>query len=178
MRVDGGYLDAVSEGTAVVTAAVNGFANYTDSVKVTVKRSTAAVISATADAGTPLSFSTLRSQFRDRSSTVLGESLSYLSGLSVPTDQGTLYYRYTSADDTGAVVWTSERYYLSPDSGQLGFRMSPSFPRGIPVAPRSSPTPVTPRDPAFLGHCGCRCGGGSGYYASGCQWRGRAVQRR
>lgn len=72
VRVDGGYLYAVSEGTAVVTAKVNGFANYTDSVKVTVKRSTAAVISATADAGTPLSFSTLRSQFRDRASTVLG----------------------------------------------------------------------------------------------------------
>lgn len=46
VRVDGGYLYAVSEGTAVVTAKVNGFANYTDSVKVTVKRSTAPVISA------------------------------------------------------------------------------------------------------------------------------------
>ena len=130
VRVDGGYLYAVSEGTAVVTAKVNGFANYTDSVKVTVKRSTAAVITASADAGEPLSFSTLRSQFRDRASTVLGESLSYLSGLSVPTDQGTLYYRYTSADDTGSGVGTAERYYLSPGSGEMGLSDVTFVPKG------------------------------------------------
>lgn len=61
---------------------------------------------------------------------MLGEPLSYLSGLSVPTDQGTLYYRYTSADDTGAGVGTSERYYLSPDSGQLGLSDVTFIPKG------------------------------------------------
>lgn len=120
VRVDSGYLYAVAEGTATITAKVNGFANYTDSVSVTVKRNTAEVITASAGAGTPLSFSTLRTQFQNRASTVLGESLSYISGLSVPTDQGTLYYRYTSGDDTGAGVGTSERYYVNPGSGQVG----------------------------------------------------------
>lgn len=120
VRVDSGYLYAVAEGTATITAKVNGFANYTDSVSVTVKRNTAEVITASAGAGTPLSFSTLRTQFQNRASTVLGESLSYISGLSVPTDQGTLYYRYASSDDTGAGVGTSERYYVNPGSGQVG----------------------------------------------------------
>lgn len=120
VRVDSGYLYAVAEGNATITAKVNGFSNYTDSVSVTVKRNTAEVITASAGAGTPLSFSTLRTQFQNRASTVLGESLSYISGLSVPTDQGTLYYRYASGDDTGAGVGTSERYYENPGSGQVG----------------------------------------------------------
>lgn len=120
VRVDSGYLYAVAEGTATITAKVNGFANYTDSVSVTVKRNTAEVITASAGADTPLSFSTLRTQFQNRASAVLGESLSYISGLSVPTDQGTLYYRYASSDDTGAGVGTSERYYVNSGSGQVG----------------------------------------------------------
>lgn len=120
VRVDSGYLYAVAEGNATITAKVNGFSNYTDSISVTVKRNTAEVITASAGAGTPLSFSTLRTQFQNRASTVLGESLSYISGLSVPTDQGTLYYRYASGDDTGAGVGTSERYYVNPGSGQVG----------------------------------------------------------
>lgn len=130
VRVDSGYLYAVSEGTAVITAKVNGFSNYTDSVTVTVKRSTAAVITASAGAGDPLGFSQLRGQFQNRASEVLGESLSYISGLSVPTDQGTLYYRYTSGDDTGAGVGTAERYYVSPGSGQMGLSDLTFVPKG------------------------------------------------
>lgn len=130
VRVDSGYLYAVSEGTATITAKVNGFANYTDSVSVTVKRSTAAVITASAGAGSPLSFSTLRTQFQNRASTVLGQSLSFISGLSVPTDQGTLYYRYASSDDTGAGIGTSERYYVSPSTGQMGLSDITFVPKG------------------------------------------------
>ncbi|WP_308856436.1 S-layer homology domain-containing protein [uncultured Oscillibacter sp.] len=130
VRVDSGYLYAVSEGTAVITAKVNGFSNYTDSVTVTVKRSTAAVITASAGAGDPLDFSGLRGQFQNRASVVLGESLSYISGLSVPTDQGTLYYRYTSGDDTGAGVGTAERYYVSSGSGQMGLSDLTFVPKG------------------------------------------------
>lgn len=130
VRVDGGYLYAVSEGTATITAKVNGFSNYTDSVSVTVKRNTASVITASAGAGAPLSFSTLRAQFQNRASSVLGASLSYISGLSVPTDQGTLYYRYTSSDDTGAGVGTSERYYVSPGTGQMGLSELTFVPKG------------------------------------------------
>lgn len=128
--MDSGTSYAVSEGTAVITAKVNGFSNYTDSVTVTVKRSTAAVITASAGAGDPLDFSGLRGQFQNRASAVLGEPLSYISGLSVPTDQGTLYYRYTSGDDTGAGVGTAERYYVSPGSGQMGLSDLTFVPKG------------------------------------------------
>lgn len=130
VRVDSGYLYAVGEGTATITAKVNGFANYTDSVSVTVKRNTAEIITASAGVGTPLSFSTLRTQFQNRASNVLGTSLSFVSGLSVPTDQGTLYYRYASGDDTGAGVGTSERYYLTPGSGQMGLSKITFVPKG------------------------------------------------
>lgn len=130
VRVDSGYLYAVGEGTATIAAKVNGFSNYTDSVSVTVKRNTAEIITASAGVGMPLSFSTLRTQFQNRASTVLGMSLSFVSGLSVPTDQGTLYYRYASSDDTGAGVGTSERYYLFPGSGQMGLSEITFVPKG------------------------------------------------
>lgn len=130
VRVDSGYLYAVGEGTATITARVNGFSNYTDSVTVTVKRSTAAVITASAGAGAPLSFSTLRADFQSRAYTVLGNSLTYISGLSVPTDQGTLYYRYASSDDTGAGVGTGERYYLNPGTAQMGLSELTFVPKG------------------------------------------------
>ena len=130
VRVDSGYLYAVGEGSATITAKVNGFANYTDSVSVTVKRNTAEIITASAGVGTPLSFSTLRTQFQNRASNVLGTSLRFVSGLSVPTEQGTLYYRYASGDDTGAGVGTSERYYLTPGSGQMGLSEITFVPKG------------------------------------------------
>lgn len=120
LRVDSGYLYGVKAGTATVTVQVNGFSSYSDSMTVTVEESTAAVISASAQTGSPLSFSSLRSDFRDRCSTVLGKSLNYISGLSVPTSQGTLYYRYASEGDTGTGIGTGERFYVSPGSGQMG----------------------------------------------------------
>lgn len=118
VRVDSGFVYGVSEGTATVTVQVNGFSSFTDRIEVTVKKSTAAVITASASTGSPLSFSSLRSQFQDRCSTVLGASLNFISNLSVPTSQGTLYYRYVSEGDTGSGIGTGERFYVSPTSGE------------------------------------------------------------
>ena len=118
VTVDSGYLTGMSVGQATITAKIDGV-TLSDTCKVTVKSNTAEVIKATAETGTPLRFSSLVSQFQNRSSTVLGKSLSYLSGLSVPTDQGTLYYRYVGEGDTGAGIGTSERFYVSPGAGQL-----------------------------------------------------------
>lgn len=119
VRVDSGYVYGVGEGTATVTVRVNGYSDYYDTISITVKKSTAAVITASAGTGSPLSFASLSYQFQDRCSSVLGQSLSFLSGLSVPTNQGTLYYRYADQSDTGAGVGTGERFYLYPGSGQM-----------------------------------------------------------
>lgn len=79
----------------------------------------------------------------------------------MPTDQGTLYYRYTSADDTGAGVGTSERYYLSPDSGQLGLSDVTFIPKGdFSGTAVISYTGLCLGNQLFPGHCGGRCGGG------------------
>lgn len=118
VRVTNGYLYGLQEGEAVITAKVSG-ATYTDSCTVKVERNTAAVISASASTASPFSFSEIASDFEDRCETVLGQSLSYISGLSVSTSQGTLYYKYYSEADTGAGIGTAERYYVDPSTGQM-----------------------------------------------------------
>ena len=117
VRVQNGYLYGLAEGTATITAKVEGV-TYTATCEVKVERNTAAVITAAAGAGEPLSFSSIQSQLQNRCSTVLGSSLSYIGAVSVPTNQGTLYYRYASESDTGAGVG-NENYYVSPGLGQM-----------------------------------------------------------
>lgn len=119
VQVSSGYLYGVSEGTATISAQVSGYSSYSDKVTVTVKRNTADVITASMDAGAALSFSSLVSQINAQSQSVLGQPLSYISGLTVSTDQGTLYYRYASSGDTGDGVGSGQSYYVSPGSGQL-----------------------------------------------------------
>ncbi|MGN8969008.1 S-layer homology domain-containing protein [Intestinimonas sp. HCP28S3_D6] len=117
VTVSNGYLYAKAEGTAVITASAG--TAYTATCEVTVKRNTADIITASVDAGAPLSFSSIQSRIQTQASNVLGRSLSYISGLSVSTSQGTLYYRYQSDSDTGAGIGTGERYYVSPSLGQM-----------------------------------------------------------
>lgn len=119
VRVVSGYLYPVAAGTATVTATVSaGGRSYTDTCEITVERSTADVITASVGASEPLAFSGLRSRLQSQCTSVLGASLSYVSGLSVPTDQGTLYYGYRSEGDTGLGIGTGERYYVSPGLSQ------------------------------------------------------------
>lgn len=120
VRVESGYIYPMLPGTAEVTASVDGFSDCTDMCKVTVKSNTAQVIHASASVSAPLSFSSLAYQLQNQCSNVLGKSLSYVGGLSVPTDQGTLYYHYTNEGDTGAGVGTGQNYYLIPGNGQNG----------------------------------------------------------
>lgn len=118
-RVENGYVYGLAEGTVTITAKVNG-TSYTDTCEVKVERNTADIITESVDAGEPLHFSDIQSRLKTQCSNVLGRSLSYISGLSVSTSQGTLYYRYQSDSDTGAGVGTGERYYVSPSLGQMG----------------------------------------------------------
>ncbi len=119
VAVSNGYLMPKKEGESTITAKVVG-ATYTDTCKVIVKRNTAQVISRSVEAGQPLDFSQVESAISTQCQNVLGRSLSYVSGLTVSTRQGTLYYRYQNEGDTGFGVGTGERYYLSPSLGQMG----------------------------------------------------------
>lgn len=118
VRVDSGYVYPLLPGEATITVTVQGYSDCIDTCRVTVKSNTAEVIQASAAPSSPLSFSSLVSQLQRESSDVLGRSLSYISGLSVSTKQGTLYYNYTSEGNTGAGVGTSETFYVSPGNGQ------------------------------------------------------------
>lgn len=117
VTVDSGYLYAVKEGEATITATVQGTA-YSNQCKVTVKRNTADVITDSVDAGEPISLASLRSRIQTECTDVLGTSLSYVSGFTLSTTQGTLYYRYQSEADTGYGVGTGEKYYVAPPLGQ------------------------------------------------------------
>ena len=118
VEVSQGYLYPKNPGTATITVQINGYSNYTDSVEVTVEKATAEVIHASAGAASPLSFSSLVSRLQSQSFNVLQKGLLYVSGLSVSTQQGTLYYHYTSEGDTGSGVGTNETFYVSPGNGQ------------------------------------------------------------
>ena len=85
----------------------------------TVKRNTADILFGSAGVGEPLAFSSLRSKLQNQCSSVLGSSLRYISGLTVDTRQGTLYYQYKSEGDTGKGVGTGEQYYADPSLGQM-----------------------------------------------------------
>lgn len=118
VAVSQGYLMPKKEGTSTITAKVVN-TTYTAKCEVTVKRNTAQVISRSVEAGQPLEFSQVESAISTQCQNVLGRSLSYVSGLTVSTRQGTLYYRYQNEGDTGFGVGTGERYYLSPSLGQM-----------------------------------------------------------
>lgn len=116
----GGYCYALKEGTATIKAKVDGF-SYEDTCNIKVKTNTAAVITPPGQfvAGAPLRFADITGEFQNRCSTVLDQSLQYISGLSVDdTRQGTLYYQYRSADDTGRGIAPSDTFYLNASTGQ------------------------------------------------------------
>lgn len=118
--VNQGYLYPKSVGKATITVSINGHSDYKDTVEVTVEKATADVIHASAATGSPLAISSLVSQLQTQSSNVLQSSLSYVSALSVPTNQGTLYYNYVSEGNTGDGVASSANYYVNPGNGQNG----------------------------------------------------------
>ena len=125
----GNYYIARDEGTATVTATVNG-TTYSDSCEIQVHPNTAAVIRAQASAGAPLSFASLTGELNSRSRELLGEPLAYLSSISVSTREGTLYYQYQSEGDTGAGVGTTEIFYVSPAASQKGIHEISFVPKG------------------------------------------------
>lgn len=66
--------------------------------------------------GDVLDFSSLTSHFNK----LAGGKLYYITNVSVPTNQGTLYYNYTSDSQPGAGVAQSGSYYRNPSQEQRG----------------------------------------------------------
>lgn len=116
VKVDRGYVYPLAEGTATITATVNGY-TYSDTCTITVKSNVAETIKPSAiNPGTALCFKNLTSDLQNCCSTVLKQNLQYLSGLSVSTKEGTLYYKYRSDDDTGRGISPTDTFYLSGSS--------------------------------------------------------------
>lgn len=115
----GGYCYALTEGEATITAKVDGF-SYEVNCKIKVKTNTAAVIkpSKPVSPGTAMHFSSLTDSLQTQCRNVLEKDLTYISGVSVSTKEGTLYYQYRSSDDTGRGIAPSDTFYLNPSIGQ------------------------------------------------------------
>lgn len=118
-EVSGGTISAHYEGTATITATANA-TGYTAQCNVTVKKDEAEAIRSSVDGTKPLAFSSFLSTLCIRCTEKTGDSLSYLSSISVPPTQGVLYYGYVSADAPGHGVGGSEKYYYAPGNGQEG----------------------------------------------------------
>lgn len=104
-------------GKAVVEATANsGRYRVTLTVQVDPDPSTNQTLSLTLKNGETLPFNgpELSSVFSGQ----IGGKVEYVTGLFVPTDQGTLYYGYRSESEPGAGVGQVETYYRSPGPGQ------------------------------------------------------------
>lgn len=112
-------LDGISAGRATVTLRVTqgGQPIAEKSVAVTVETNEAVTIEARASASDPLKFSTIEQQINAQcqsSITADGDkTLNYITAVSVPTAQGTLYLGYKGEGDTGAGVSSTGSYYAA-----------------------------------------------------------------
>lgn len=120
VTVVNGELQAWKLGTVIITANKNG---YTATCEVKVTEDQQAVIDGqTATISQPLTFdglyeqineiSILKTQRLNADGTVAeaGSPLNYITNVTVPTSQGTLYYNYDSESNTGAGVGGTDRF--------------------------------------------------------------------
>ena len=112
-----GLVTGQAPGDAYITATVGA---YSAQCRVTVEELKAQNITASATVDAPLRFSGVAGEIASECSRVLGSALRYVTGLSVSTSQGTLYYGYNSEAEPGAGVGASENYYYySGDAGRV-----------------------------------------------------------
>lgn len=120
VTVVNGELQSWKLGSVIITANKNG---YTDTCRVEVTEDKEAVIDGqTATHSQPLTFdglyerineiSMLKTRTLDANGEELqaGSPLNYITNVTVPTDQGTLYYNYDSESNTGAGVGATDRF--------------------------------------------------------------------
>lgn len=118
--VENGKVVAYYPGTAEITARAG---KYTAKCKVTVEEDVAEAIEAPLDfTSRRCDFSSLLSALNSRSVEKTGQSLSYLTNISVATKQGVCAYGYLSPASPGHGVGGGEIYYVSPATGQMGIQ--------------------------------------------------------
>ncbi len=111
--VSSGRVTGRSIGTTKITVTIG---TYTATATVTVGENTTGLIKVdgSIQAGTPFRFEDLRDRLDSTCRTALGTSLTYITNVTVPTNQGILYYNYVSPDDPGSGVATStDKFYYS-----------------------------------------------------------------
>lgn len=107
-----GRLTARMPGTVKVTATLEGYAPA--ELTVTVQEDTSALVQCSGvTAGGSVNLSAIASQLNSISMTKTGSTLSYITNLSVATEQGILHDSHRSEADTGAGVGAADRYYLA-----------------------------------------------------------------
>lgn len=84
-----------------------------DTFTVTVEENSKTIYNGNATAGAPYEFSGIMSRLDDICRDTNGNGLRYITNVSVPTDEGVMYYNHVSNDDTGFGVGSTERYYFS-----------------------------------------------------------------
>lgn len=120
VTVVNGELQPWKLGTAIITANKNG---YTATCEVKVKEDEESVISGSglsATTSSPLIFGTLydrindiiqkKTREEDAEGNVTQSTLHYITNVTVPVEQGTLYYNYDSESNTGAGVGATDRF--------------------------------------------------------------------
>lgn len=136
-----GELQSWKLGTAIITANRNG---YTATCEVEVTEDKESIIDGlSATHSEPLTFDTLYTRInqisqqktadRDTNNNPIsgtGSSLNYITNVTVPTEQGTLYYNYDSESNTGAGVGATDRFaYQSSASIQQTLKLLYFVPR-------------------------------------------------
>jgi len=117
-RVTGNY----PGDNAIITASVAGTA-YSASFKVRTLEDVAAAITVSMGSSPSYSFASLMGLLNDRSQSKAGDTLDNVYNLKVSTENGVLYYGYTSPESPGHGVGGTERYYYQPSGqGQMALR--------------------------------------------------------
>lgn len=121
-QVVGGRVTANYPGENVtITASVAG-TGFTASFKVRVLEDVAEAIIVNMGSNPSYSFSDILTTLNSRSQSKAGAPLESVYNLKVSTKNGTLYYKYISANSPGHGVGGTESYYYQPTSQQMGIK--------------------------------------------------------
>lgn len=121
-QISGTSVKGLKPGTVTVTARSG---TYEATFDVSVGVNSAYTIEREVTGSNPLSFSGMATEFNSQAleqTKPNAYGLNYLTSLHVNTNEGTLYYKYTSEAEPGEGVAQNGQYYLNPGAGQKGLR--------------------------------------------------------
>ncbi len=110
-----GKISAYNSGRAEITATAG---SYSATCTVTVEEDVASAVTGNMRVGEAFAFSDIISDLNSKAYEQIDAKLDFVSGLSVPTEQGILYYGYSSPDVPGNGVGGLDRYYVNATPSQ------------------------------------------------------------